>query len=78
MAKGIEIGRGTPIYGVTDRPYSSLTDEDLAARRARACLSGDDMRLIIALNTETQLRELLGKGAKIMPTPTVRGRGRRR
>jgi hypothetical protein len=64
--------KGMPIYGVGHRPYKDLSDDELASQRAAALKAETDMRLIIDLNTETQLRSMLSQGAKIMKTPTAR------
>ena len=61
--------KGMPIYGVTSRPYASLSDAELAAKRKAALDAGTNMPLIIAFNSETQLRQMLAGGAKMMPTP---------
>ena len=64
--------KGMPIYGVGNRPYEDLEDDELATKRQAALDDGKDMPLIIALNTETQLRKMIEGGAKLMRTPKYR------
>lgn len=59
--------KGMKVYGAArmPRPYRDLSDTALAQARKAALKDGTDLRRIVDLNTETQLRDMVKRGAKL-------------
>ena len=57
--------KGMKVYGTANmsRPYKNLSDKELAAKRAAVIAAKTDVRAIIDLNNETQMRLMTAGGA---------------